>query len=1313
MERKTTNFDSVNACVTSQSYNFASELVIVDERVPDLPTLLHGLRPNIAVCVVNSDQYPIESISSILEQYSSLHTLHLVTHGQPGTLILGNSDIDEAKLFANAQQVKKWAQAFVSEGELIVYGCQVAQGSYGKSFINKLHQLTELSVAASETKTGAENLGGDWQFQIGLGDINGLLAFNQQTQASWNGVLADEVTPTVSVAGASTTEGTSGGDPFFLNYVVTLSAPATEAVTVFYRLLSGTAQARSDAYFQGFLSVTFAAGETSQTVSVRVDGDNVVESDEAVVLEVYNATGAVLAGQATTLRATGWILDDDGEGNKLALFVSNPTVVEGNDGNQQATFEVSLSRPAPAALSLTYQTVDGSAVAGEDYQAVSGTLDLVAGQTSASVAVPVLGDAELEGSELFTLAFKVPEEISQVSQGEATLFDDDAGTPTVSVAGASTTEGTSGGDPFFLNYVVTLSAPATEAVTVFYRLLSGTAQARSDAYIQGFLSVTIAAGETSQTISVRVDADSVAESDEAVVLEVYNATGAVLAGQATTLKATGWILDDDGEGNKLALYVEDAEIIEGINGYNRYVAIPIRLSRPAPEDITLNFQTINGSALEGQDFVQTTGTVSFVKGQTTAAALVPVTGDNIEEIIEQFTLIVTPTEIIANGVDGAAGVVTVVDGNIEPSDSLSLTPIADQTINEGGSVDVQVNLTDYNDANYDGWVYQVDWENDGVIDETGTIAPGSKSFNVNREFLDDSSIQTTSIKVIDFAGFDEETVKFNVTVNNVAPTIALNGASKLKLGQDYSLSLGNVTDPGDDNVTQYLIDWGDGSPIQSETSVGEFTHTYANIGDFNIKVALVDEDGTHADAGTETVNVTLPDKVDINVGENQTINEGDNFFRIITITDGLDSGADGWNYEIDWDNDGTVDETGSVAADVQSFEISRIFPDESDSQTVSIKVIDQQGVDENVSSFDIKVNNVAPTLELSGEGNTAEGLDYALTLSNLIDPGSDTVSNYTIDWGDGSMLENIDALGTVNHVYEISGKYEINVNITDEDGVYLDIDSLSVSVDPFELPETIKLGDAPSALSRLDRNAWDDAWSNDWIDITHKADYSDALETWSNVTLTGSKTSELGGGDIYAGNLGVSGQTLLTSQIRQEIDGTEALRFELNNIATRVTVDIANLEGNETDNIFESGRLQVLDDQGLVVDEIVFQADSAANEKQISLQNEEGFVAVVLTAGAYEDLQFQFGGNVNAEGALVENPKDAVGFSAGSDFNLDAIEFEFKNGTANAPKPVLQEKNIVTGTSEDSQEVTPVLFTDQEDVFVIGISENDLSDDFG
>ena len=105
------------------------------------------------------------------------------------------------------------------------------------------------------------------------------------------------------------------------------------------RYLSGSALQSHDGYRWGSssaTSVTFAVGETSKTVSYRIDADAVPEADETIVLEAYGVSGAaVFAGNAQVLRSESWILDDDGGSNKRALFVSDPEVIEGDGGTRR------------------------------------------------------------------------------------------------------------------------------------------------------------------------------------------------------------------------------------------------------------------------------------------------------------------------------------------------------------------------------------------------------------------------------------------------------------------------------------------------------------------------------------------------------------------------------------------------------------------------------------------------------------------------------------------------------------------------------------------------------------------------------------------------------------------------------------------------------------------------------------------------------------------------------------------------------------------------------------------------------------------
>ncbi|ETX26515.1 Calx-beta domain-containing protein, partial [Roseivivax isoporae] len=455
-------------------------------------------------------------------------------------------------------------------------------------------------------------------------------------------ILDDDAgTPTLSVAGSSAFEGTTTSDPYYLYWTLTLDEAADREVTVGYRFLSGTGQVGSDAYayFSGD-EVTFAEGETSKTVSFRIDGDDVNEPDESIVLEAFSVEGATMAGGAPVLRSTGWILDDDG-GSTPSVFVSRPIVVEGDNGTRTANFELSLSRPAPAAFSIDYETLEGSATEGVDYEAKSGTLTFVEGQTMAAVSVVINGDTEVEPSELFTLGLSNPTALEQVSLGSAAILDDDAGEgPVVSVAGSSAFEGTTSSDPNYLYWTISLSEASEQEVTVEYRFLSGTAQAGSDAYeyFSGS-SVTFQPGEISKTVSYRIDADNVSEADETILLEAYSAQNATLAGDAAELRTPSWILDDDGTGGKLALYMVAADALERDPGEPAdSVAFEISLSRPAPQAFTATYATVDGTARAGSDYRATTGSIEFARGQTSASVSVELLNDQAVEGDETFSL---------------------------------------------------------------------------------------------------------------------------------------------------------------------------------------------------------------------------------------------------------------------------------------------------------------------------------------------------------------------------------------------------------------------------------------------------------------------------------------------------------------------------------------------------------------------------------------------------------------------------------------------------------------------------------------------------
>jgi hypothetical protein len=203
----------------------------------------------------------------------------------------------------------------------------------------------------------------------------------------------------------------------------------------------------------------------------------------------------------------------------------------------------SLSRPSLTPVTVHYATADGSATAGSDYTSKSGTITFAAGATSAAVSISVKGDRVPEGNEAFTVVLSSPQgaTLHRTKGTVSVLTDDRSGSPTtgvqLSVGAASVVEGNVGARA--LRFTVALSTPSTTAVQLHYATTPGTATASDFSAASG--NVTIPAGATTAVVSVRVKADTVAESTEQFTLTLSAPVGATID-RATAL---GSILDDD------------------------------------------------------------------------------------------------------------------------------------------------------------------------------------------------------------------------------------------------------------------------------------------------------------------------------------------------------------------------------------------------------------------------------------------------------------------------------------------------------------------------------------------------------------------------------------------------------------------------------------------------------------------------------------------------------------------------------------------------------------------------------------------------
>ena len=222
------------------------------------------------------------------------------------------------------------------------------------------------------------------------------------------------------------------------------------------------------------------------------------------------------------------------------LWVSDLVLTEGNVGAQNAQVTVSLSHSSRKAVSVNFRTEDGGAAAGDDYQAMFGTLKFAPGETRKTIAVPVYGDRIVEPNEAFSviLSGAVRANIAD-GWGFVTIIDDE---PRISISGASAAEGNF--DTTLFDFTVSLSAASDEPVTVNYTSGDGAGATAGSDYLATSGTLTFAPGETTRTITVTVLGDATAEGDEGfyVILSGASANASMSSSQS----AYGSIQDDDG-----------------------------------------------------------------------------------------------------------------------------------------------------------------------------------------------------------------------------------------------------------------------------------------------------------------------------------------------------------------------------------------------------------------------------------------------------------------------------------------------------------------------------------------------------------------------------------------------------------------------------------------------------------------------------------------------------------------------------------------------------------------------------------------------
>lgn len=357
--------------------------------------------------------------------------------------------------------------------------------------------------------------------------------------------------PGISIGDVSVAEGAAGTTTF--TFTVSLSNTSALATSVDWQVNDGTAKVSNNDYVDGSGTLSIPANTLSGVITVDVNGDMTLESDETFSVKLSNAVN----GSIVDSTGVGTIQNDDGA---PGISISDVSLMEGTAGPGYVSFNfvVSLSNPTDQAVTVQYQSADGSATEMNfDYVPVSGTLSIPAKTSSGTIEVIVPSDQTQESDETFFINLTSPSNATIAdAQGVGTIQNDD-GVPAISIGDVSLTEGNAGLKDFTFN--VTLSNASDQPITVTYQTQNNSAIAPGDYVAAGPLTLTIPSKTSLVTITIKVKGDVTFEGDETFFVNLSNPNGATLAdGQGL-----GTIIEDEVTAVLLSLF-EAATVTEGV-----------------------------------------------------------------------------------------------------------------------------------------------------------------------------------------------------------------------------------------------------------------------------------------------------------------------------------------------------------------------------------------------------------------------------------------------------------------------------------------------------------------------------------------------------------------------------------------------------------------------------------------------------------------------------------------------------------------------------------------------------------------------------
>ncbi|WP_345251326.1 Calx-beta domain-containing protein, partial [Kangiella taiwanensis] len=998
--------------------------------------------------------------------------------------------------------------ATVADGDYTAAsGTETFTGTSGETVTITVPITDDTIVEGSETFTvDLSNLtnGG-----VTFSDDQGLGTITDNDAAT---VAIDDVT--IDEAGANAT------------FTVTLTGEVQGGFTLDYTTNDGTAAAPGDyTTTAGSLSFTGTPGET-QTIIVPIINDTTVEGDETFTVDLSNlSNGGVTFSDDQGL---GTITDNDA----ATVAIDDVTVNEA-DGN--AIFTVTLTGDVQGGVSFDYTTNDGSAAAGSDYTATSGTETFTgtSGET-VTITVPITDDTLVEGTEDFTVDLTNLTTAGVTfsdNQGLGTINDNDNAEVTVNDVTVNENAGTA-------TFTITLDNDVSGGTVVNYSFTDGTATGGDDFdNTAGSVTFVGTAGET-QTFDVTITDDTIVEGSEDFTVNI-DAVNPLVTDIDTGL---GTITDNDN------LEVSIAATIAAASEPNTNGQFTVSLNTTSSSDTTVTIG-YSGTATDGTDYNLSgaSGTTSVVipAGSTAATVNVNVVDDFITEGDE--TVIATISAVSNGTIGTATDTVTIAD-----NDAASVT-VEDVTVNESagtatftitldsevaGGTDVNYSFTDGTatggNTDYDSTAGTVTFVGNASETQTFTVAitndalvEGDETFTVNLDAVnplvtdtdtatgtitDDDNLEVSIAATVAAASEPATDGEFTVTLSNVSATdttVTIGYAGTATDATDYNLTgaagTTTVVIPAGDTSATVAVEVIDDNIVEGSETVDATITAVSNgtIGTATDTVTIADDDiasvsvadvAVDEDAGTATINVTL------------TGNTAAGFSVDFATADGTAQAGALQDYIA---NSGTLNFVGNDG-EVQSITVTinddfEIEGDETFNVNLSNITGGQATINDGTGVVTIQDNDTVVLIEFDSAADSAdESTTDAPRLLILGFLPNDTTVNVNVTGGtatgSGTDYTNVVAVTIPAGNYDGSAGTSVPINLTVVDDNILEADE-NINFELSSANPRLVLGDADLDSNTQATNTYT-IQDNDTITVSVTANDAAAAEPADNGQFT-------------------------------------------------------------------------------------------------------------------------------------------------------------------------------------------------------------------